>query len=53
MKAVVIAGGRGTRLRPLTLSVTKPLIEFCNKPILEYQIRAAIEVFIHKFIYTI
>ncbi|SIO73874.1 mannose-1-phosphate guanylyltransferase [Babesia microti strain RI] len=43
MKAVVIAGGRGTRLRPLTLSVTKPLIEFCNKPILEYQIRAAIE----------
>lgn len=44
MKAIILVGGYGTRLRPLTLSVPKPLIEFCNKPIVEYQIQAAAEV---------
>ncbi|CBZ53051.1 Nucleotidyl transferase family protein, related [Neospora caninum Liverpool] len=38
MKALVLVGGYGTRLRPLTLSVPKPLINFCNKSIVEYQI---------------
>ncbi|AFZ79613.1 GDP-mannose pyrophosphorylase, putative [Theileria equi strain WA] len=41
MKCVILAGGHGTRLRPLTLSVPKPLIEFCNRSIIEYQIDAA------------
>jgi len=35
MKAVVLAGGRGTRLRPLTFSVPKPLLPIDEKPILE------------------
>jgi NDP-sugar pyrophosphorylase family protein len=35
MKAVVLAGGRGTRLRPLTFSVPKPLLPIAEKPILE------------------
>jgi len=35
MKAVVLAGGRGTRLRPLTFSVPKPLLPIGEKPILE------------------
>lgn len=38
MQAVIIAGGKGTRLRPLTLSTPKPLISLLGKPILQYQI---------------
>ncbi|MBC8394398.1 MAG: NTP transferase domain-containing protein [Deltaproteobacteria bacterium] len=35
MKAVVLAGGQGTRLRPLTFSIPKPLLPIGEKPILE------------------
>ena len=35
MKAVVLAGGQGTRLRPLTFSIPKPLLPINEKPILE------------------
>ncbi|GAB6026392.1 hypothetical protein CHUAL_012595 [Chamberlinius hualienensis] len=44
MKALILVGGYGTRLRPLTLSRPKPLVEFCNKPILMHQIEALVEV---------
>lgn len=44
MKALILVGGYGTRLRPLTLSVPKPLVEFCNKPILLHQVEALVEV---------
>lgn len=44
MKAIILMGGYGTRLRPLTLSVPKPLIHFCNKSIVEHQISALIQV---------
>ncbi|XP_055342992.1 mannose-1-phosphate guanyltransferase beta-A-like [Paramacrobiotus metropolitanus] len=40
MKALILVGGYGTRLRPLTLSRPKPLVEFCNKPMLYHQIQA-------------
>ncbi|BCU70223.1 nucleotidyltransferase family protein [Stygiolobus caldivivus] len=39
MKAVILAGGFGKRLRPLTDERPKPLIEIAGKPILEWQIR--------------
>lgn len=35
-QAVILAGGRGTRLSPLTDSRPKPMIEFHGKPFLEY-----------------
>ena len=40
MKALILVGGYGTRLRPMTLTVPKPLVEFGNKPILAHQIEA-------------
>lgn len=39
MKAVVLAGGRGIRLRPLTDIVAKPLLPINGKPVLEQVIR--------------
>jgi len=38
-QAVILAGGRGTRLRPLTNDIPKPMIRFNGKPFLEYLIR--------------
>lgn len=43
IRALILVGGYGTRLRPLTLSRPKPLVEFANKPILMHQIEALVE----------
>ncbi len=40
MRALILVGGFGTRLRPLTLSKPKPLVEFCNKAMIMHQIEA-------------
>ena len=37
-QALILAGGIGTRLRPLTYKIPKPMIKFNNKPFLEYLI---------------
>ncbi len=40
MKAVILAAGEGTRLRPFTVSRPKVMIPIGNRPILEYVVRA-------------
>jgi len=39
MKAVVMAGGEGTRLRPMTASQPKPMLPVANRPIMEHVLR--------------
>jgi mannose-1-phosphate guanylyltransferase / phosphomannomutase len=36
VKAVIMAGGEGTRLRPLTSNIPKPMMPLANKPMMEH-----------------
>ncbi len=36
MKAVIMAGGEGSRLRPLTCTLPKPMVKLCGRPVSEY-----------------
>ena len=38
MKAILLAGGKGTRLRPLTVHTPKPIVPILDRPFLYYQI---------------
>jgi len=53
MKALILAGGLGTRLRPLTLTVPKPILPLVNKPLLLYQIELFKKYRIKKIILSI
>jgi mannose-1-phosphate guanylyltransferase len=53
MKALILVGGFGTRLRPLTLSVPKPLVEFANKPMILHQIEAFVKVGVKEVVLAI
>lgn len=51
--AVIMAGGRGTRLRPLTDNVPKPLLNVGNKPIIEHNIDRLAKFGITNFYITV
>jgi NDP-sugar pyrophosphorylase family protein len=39
VQAVILAGGQGTRLRPVTVNLPKPLVPVANRPLVEHQLR--------------
>ncbi len=48
MKGLILAGGRGTRLRPITFSMAKQLVPVANKPVLFYGLEALAEAGIRE-----
>lgn len=53
MKALILIGGFGTRLRPLTFTRPKPLINFGDRPILAHQIEALAKVGVKEVILAV
>jgi len=53
MKALILVGGFGTRLRPLTFTVPKPLVDFGDKPILCHQVEALAKAGVKEIILAI
>lgn len=53
MKAVILAAGEGTRLRPLTKTRPKPMLPVGNKPLLEHVLGAAREAGIEEFVFVV
>ena len=45
MEAIILVGGLGTRLRPLTLTIPKPLLPLANVPMIERMVRNLPEAF--------
>src|SRR5882672_3844293 len=39
MKAIIMGGGFGTRLRPLTVNIPKPMAPMANRPMMEHIVR--------------
>lgn len=53
LRALILVGGYGTRLRPLTLSRPKPLVEFANKPMLLHQMEALVQAGVTQVILAV
>jgi glucose-1-phosphate thymidylyltransferase len=48
MKAVILAGGNGTRLHPLTLATNKHLLSLYDRPVIYYAIEKLVEAGVYK-----
>jgi N-acetyl-alpha-D-muramate 1-phosphate uridylyltransferase len=53
MKAMILAAGRGERLRPYTDSVPKPLLPVAGKPLIEYHIEALVRAGIREIVINV
>ncbi|HQD39674.1 MAG TPA: NDP-sugar synthase [Bacillota bacterium] len=53
MKALLLAGGRGTRLHPLTTNQPKPMLPVLNRPWLEYLVELLVENGITEMVFSL
>lgn len=53
MEAIILAGGKGTRLRPLTLTVPKPMVPVAEKPFLYYLLKMLKEEGVTRVIFSV
>jgi NDP-sugar pyrophosphorylase family protein len=53
MMAVILAGGKGTRLKPFTMTIPKPLLPLGDIPILEVVIRQLVEAGVSRVVLTL
>ncbi len=53
MKAVILAGGRGTRMRPLTYTRPKPLLPLVDEPVLNHLLRHLSKTGFHDVLLTL
>jgi mannose-1-phosphate guanylyltransferase len=53
MKAVILAGGEGTRLRPLTLSTPKPVAPVVDRPFLRHQLDMLSRAGIREVVFSV
>lgn len=53
MKAIILCGGEGSRLRPLTCDIPKPLTRLCGRPVLSYTLDALVKVNVTEAVLTV
>jgi mannose-1-phosphate guanylyltransferase len=53
MKAVILVGGEGTRLRPLTLSTPKPVVPVVDRPFLRHQLDLLVAAGVSEVIFSV
>jgi len=53
MKAVILVGGEGTRLRPLTLTVPKPVVPVVDRPFLSHQLDLLATVGVTEIVFSV
>lgn len=53
MRALILVGGFGTRLRPLTTNYPKSVVPFAGRPMVEWQIEALVKVGVTKIVLAI
>ena len=53
MKAVILAGGEGTRLRPLTLSTPKPVVPVVDRPFLRHQLDLLLRAGVREVVFSV
>lgn len=53
MKAVILAGGEGTRLRPLTLGTPKPVVPVVDRPLLQHQLDLLATVGVREVVFSV
>lgn len=53
MKAVILAGGEGTRLRPLTLGIPKPIVPIADRPLLKHQLDLLASVGVDEIVFSV